>query len=1082
MGRSAELRTLRGALDEARRGRGRLILLVGEPGIGKTRTAEELSRIAERRGVRTLWGRSHEGARFPSYWPWIELLRSWAAASGTPLANKPGSREVAELIPELAEALERPPSHAELDGEEARFRLFDAVAGFWRGLARERPLMLVLDDLHWADAASLRLLAFLSRNLRGARLLIVGTCRDAELRTHPSLASLLADLDREAERISLAGIGRDNVARLIEGITRCPASRELAAAIHERTEGNPFFVCEIARLLPPGKGALPDVPPGRLPVPPAVNAAIQRQVDVLDTTSRALLEAGAVIGREFDLPLLARVAGRPKTELLAPLRVASAAGLLEALAEPLSVARFSHALVRETLYDGIEGARRCALHLEVGEALEAQHADDLGSASDALAHHFLLAAPLVDPMRAVAHAERAGARALAVLAYEDSARHYARALEALELCGPAAERRLALLLALGDARVLAGGLNVAAQSFAAAASLARDLGRTREFALAALGFSRRRDSELAADPECIALLEEALAAPDVPPELRVRLMSRLGSARYFAGDPAEATSIAREAVAAARALGDPETLALALGALHWIMWTPANAEERLALSRETVEASRRSGNRALYWRSTSGPLEDLLELGETAAVDEGLETYARGAAETRQPWLLWHLEIARALRASMSGAFSEAEARSRAALELGLRVNEEVAQQWFAIQLFFLRRAQGRVAELEEPLRELAGRQPHAPWRAGLARLLAEQGRDAEARLLLSELCAGGVERIRLDVNWPVRMSCLAEASATLGDAGAAEGLYRAFLPFAGRHVVVGMRVGYDGPASRYLGLLAGTLGQSDEAEQHLVSGLRQTQAIGARPFEATCHHDLARVLLARGAPGDRERAAEHLARALEAARALGMEGLRRKLAQVSGPARRKVVPFPGAARPDTALFRRDGEFWTVGYGGRVLRLRDSKGMQQLALLLHEPGREWHALDLLGAGGAGERPTTEEVLDREARAAYGRRLSELRDDLAEAERFHDLGRASSAREEIDALSRELARAVGLGGRGRRTAGAAERGRVNVARTIRLALQRIDAEHPSLGRLLARTIRTGAFCSYVPDPERPIEWR
>ncbi len=1075
---------LRAALEDARRGQGRLLLLVGEPGIGKTRTADELCRLAARRGFHSLWGRSHDGAGFPSYWPWLELLRGWAATVTPEGGVAATARQIKELAPELREALGEPRSRAELGGDDARFRLFDGVASFWRRAASERPILLVLDDLHWADVASLRLLAFLSRNLRGARLLLVGTCRDAELRTHPSLAALLAELDREAERIPLRGVGEADVARLIEHVTGCKPPPGFAAAIRARTEGNPFFVREIARALPVREGALLEIDPGCLAVPPAVNAALQRQIEALDPGVRELLEVAAVIGREFELALLSRVARQSVPELAPALRAATGVGLLEKPADPPRSARFSHALVRETLYDGIEGTRRWSLHLAVGEALELLHADDLGSASDALAHHFLQAAPLATPTRAVDYSERAGARALAVFAFEDAARHFGRGLEALELCGPAPERRLSLLLAIGEARVLAGGLESAAESFRAAAELARSQRAPRELARAALGFSRRRDSELGADPECIALLEEALAARDVPPDLRVLLMSRLASSRYFAGAPEEATAIARQAVAAARELGDAGTLAHALGALHWIMWTPTNAEERLALSRETGEQARRSGDPNLYWRSTSGPLEDLLELGDAAGVDAELETYARGAAETRQPWLVWHLELSRALRAATSGAFGEAEARSRTALELGRPINEEVAQQWFAIQLFFLRRDQGRLAELEAPLRDLAARQPHAPWRAGLARLLAEQGRESEARLLLGELVAGGVERIRQDVNWPIRLSCIAEAAALVGDVGTAAGVYRAFLPFAGRQVIIGMRVGYDGPASRYLGLVARTLGLFDEAEQHLAAALAQTQKLGARPFEASCHHDLARTYLARAQPGDRERAAEHLARASELARELGMEGLRRRLAQVPPAVRRKVIALPTPAHPNTALFRREGEFWTVAYAGRVLRLRGSKGLEQVARLLSEPGREWHALDLMqpAPGAPAPREAAPEVLDREARAAYARRLADLRECQAEAERFQDAERASRARDEIDALSRELSRAVGLGGRARKSGSAAERARVNVARTIHLAVGRIAAEHPALGRLLGRGIRTGTFCSYAPDPEHPVDWQ
>jgi tetratricopeptide (TPR) repeat protein len=1088
-GRAAELRALRSALAGAARGRGRLVLLVGEPGIGKTRLAEEFARQAAARGIPAYFGRVHEGADGSSYRPWIDLIGACVAKRGAPQAwaelSRDGASELARLVPELRDGVPAPADREVVDDGDLRFRLFEAVTRFFLREASDQPTLLVLDDLHWADEASLALLAYLSRSLRGSRLLVLGACREADLRTRPALGALLAGLDRESEPLALRGLAAADVARVVEAICGCPLPPRLLAAIHARTEGNPFFVREVARLLPVGGGALARADPSDLPVPLAVRAAIERQAGALALEARRTLETAAVIGREFGLGVLARATERKAADVLPHLEAATRAGLLESAADPLRPARFSHALVREALYDGIEAGRRCALHARVGETLEWLHRDDPTAVADALAHHFFCAAPGGDALRAVEHAERAAARALSVYAFEDAARQYARALEALELAEPAPARRLSLQLALGEARTLGGDLEGAAASFRDAAALARSLGSTDDLARAALGFARRRDSELGADPEVIGLLEQALVSRDLASPLRVRLSARLAGAVYFAGDPGRAKALARAAADEARALGDPETVAIALGPLHWIVWEPGNAAERLSISREGCEQARRSGNLALYWRSSSGPIEDLLELGDVAAVDAAVEVFAQGAAESRQPYLAWQHELLRALRAGMRGEFQEAESRSRAALELGERIHEEVARQWFAIQLFFLRRDQGRLAELEAPLRGLAARQPQAPWRAGLARLLAERGEHGEARALLGELVADGAERIRCDVNWPIRMSCLAEACAAVGDAAAAGALYRVLLPFAGRHVIVGLRIGYDGPASRYLGLLAATLGSRDEAEHHLEHAVRQSRDAGARPFEATCRYDLARALLARGAVGDAERAADELALSAVAARDLGMQGLARRVAELraAGSATRaNVVALPVPARGGRAIFQRDGEFWTVAFGGRVTRVRDSLGMRQIARLLREPGREWHALDLVADGAAARGAGSGELLDRSARRAYARRLSDLRAALDEAERFRDLARASALSGEIAALSGELARAVGLGGRDRRQADAAERARVNVVRTIRAAVRRIAACDAILGRYLERTLRTGTFCCYLPDSDRPLEWR
>ena len=449
VGREPELDEMRTMLEDALGGQGRLLLLTGDPGIGKTRTAEQLATYAGVRGARVHWGRCHETEGAPPYWPWSEALREYVReADPVGLRWQLGGRaaDVAQIVPELAERLgdlgELPP----MEAEQARFRVFDSFAGFLGGLSKSRPLVLVLDDLHWADEPSLLLLRFVARRLADTGLLVIGTYRDVELGRHHPLAETLSDLSGvdAATRIALRGLDAEAIASYIEltaGVDRPPP--ELAEAIRDQTAGNPFFISEVVRLMA-AEGRLGEEQGRReVSIPQGVRDVVGRRLDRLSAAANDVLRLAAVCGRQFRLDVLDRVSKRPREEIAAALTEAEGARLIEESPREAGLYWFAHALVRETLQAEVPAARRAAIHREIGAALEQVHADDLDRHLGEIAYHFLEAGSAVDPERTVGYATRAAAMAVDRLAYEDAASLYTNALEALELAGVADARAAA---------------------------------------------------------------------------------------------------------------------------------------------------------------------------------------------------------------------------------------------------------------------------------------------------------------------------------------------------------------------------------------------------------------------------------------------------------------------------------------------------------------------------------------------------------------------------------------------------------------------------------------------------------------
>ena len=881
VGRRREMDELRVGLDDALSGHGRLLMLVGEPGIGKTRTSEEFATYARLRGAQVLWGRCYEGEGAPVYWPWVQLIRSYVhERDPETLMSEMGSGAsvIAQVVSEVRERLPGLPDPPSLEPEQARFRLFDGITSFLKNASIHQPLILVLEDLHWADKPSLLLLEFLARELQIARLLVLCTYRDLELgRQHP-LSQTLAELSRErlSQRILLRGLEERDVGRFIEMTAGMVAPEALVATVYSETEGNPFFVNEIVRLLvAEGRLEHPErVKSWSITIPQGVREVVGRRLDQLTEECNQALTIASVIGREFSLDALERVSDLSGDRLLEVLEEAVAARVITEVTDAAGRYTFSHALVRDTLHEELGTARRVALHRRIAEVLEELHSGRLEPHLADLAYHFFEGARAGgDVEKAIEYARRAGEHATELMAYEEAVNHYETALQALELRDVTDEaERCELLLTLGWAQWRTVDPDGARGTFLKTADLARRMKQPELLARAALGFGGSFHPLMLQgllDKTVIALLEEALAAAgEEDSALRAQLLARLATAQP-SGAGGLSASLSQQAVDMARRVGDPEALRWVLSGRQEALLGPDSVEERLAAATELVRLGEKLGNEEIVGHAHVWRLTALLELGDVAAADAELEGWNRWF----QPW--W-VALLRAMRALLDGRFEDAEALGTEALKIGQRARITNAVLAFGAQLFLLRREQGRLHEVEEMA---AGPvlQENPAWRALLHY---ELGHETEARSEFERLAAQNFTDFPKDSFWLANNAMLALLCANLGDTRRAERLYDLMLPYRERNVTLPMGFLCFGSAALFLGILASTMSRWDVAEQHFDDALEMNERMGAQPWLCHTRYEYAKMLLARGEPGDREKAIALLTPVLETTQELGMKSL----------------------------------------------------------------------------------------------------------------------------------------------------------------------------------------------------------
>ncbi len=996
-GRERELADVDRAVQRGLEGQGGLLLISGEPGIGKTLLAEHAARRAAEAGARVTWGRCWEAGGAPAYWPWIQAFRGLSLDDPFNLAHS---------------------SEAPAD---ARFRSFDRAVQLLQQSARERALMIVLDDLHAADLPSLLLLQLLAGQRHGVPLLVVGTYREVEVRQDPEAVALISKIGREAELLSLGRLTPHAIAAWLEQT----GQDERAEEVYRLTEGNPLFVREILRLGSTRPARLPD----------GLGAVLDEHLSRVEHEARTLLEQAAILGREFSAVELAQIAAAPAADVEAALAHAEQADLIA----PVSRGRwtFVHMLVRDRLVDSLTPSRRAALHYQTGEAIVASRADLVTAA-----HHFIEGSTAGSTERVLDVACGAAERCLLQLAFEAAAELGERAI-AIVPAGTASRAVCSILVVVAEAYLRVGQLVIGKKRCLAAAEMAKALGETDLLARAALAYGSHF-ATARVDWTMVELLDEALSrlgSHDHP--IRARVMARLASALVppRPSDVPRVGALGRESIAMARRLGDAETLLYVLQYAAAGFGYLISAEERLSLIAETVELARRLDNRSAQLQVLGFYGACLLEQGRHSEARVVLRDYDALLEEVPQPNYRWRRFSLQASLAALEGDFETAAEAATEVFRLGQQGPVQSALVGWGFIQIALAHCSGnpaRIAPVADQIFEIIGNlAPLGPYTAWV---LAATGRASEA-----------VERLDKIANDPMSFPWLiaaGDAAVILRSRELALRYYdelqkerfrnRMFWGPSGAMCV--------GPTARILGELALLLDRPAEALAHFDEAIVVCQRVGSKPLLA---------LSERGRDAAR--------------RALGA-GTSAPTATESAEPGQPAQAAGGAGR--VRGLRRDGDVWALECeGGACLRLRDGKGMRYLERLMGAPGQEVHVLDLVGAD---EKPADAGVvLDAKAKDQYRARLEDLKDQLQEATRLGDPGRAARAQAEIDAIAESLASAVGLGGRDRVAASNVERARINVQRRLRDALDRIGALDPAVGRYLTAAVRTGTYCCFTP---------
>ena len=919
VGRRGEREQLTAAWKEAAAGGRRVALISGEPGVGKTRLAAEIARAAHDEGATVLYGRCDEDLGVP-YQPFVEALRPYVTncpADDLALQIAPHGGDLARLVPQIAERVPNLSEALRADPETERYRLFDAIGSFLTKVGSAQPVVLVLDDLHWAAKPTLLLLRHISQADWSSPLLVLGTYRETDLsRTHP-LAEMLADLRRagDAERIMLHGLDLEEVEEFVTVAAGHELDHEgdrLVRLLHDETEGNPFFMGQVLRhLVESGAiverdgrwlaGARPD----EIGIPEGVREVVGRRLARLKPATNEVLAAAAVVGREFDHDVLTGVADVDSEAVLDALEEAEQARLVASGERRGGRYSFVHALVRSTLYDEIPTTRRLRLHRRIGATLEA---DDVDRHLDELAYHFAESAALDGSAKAIDYGRRAARRAVGRLAYEEAAIDYERALMTLD---PASsddgEDRAELLVELGRVLWMFGERDEARRRLAEARTLSRDLGRSdllAEAALASGGVRAWTEAGLV-DEHLVEVLEEALdrLSPD-DRRLRSMVSARLGAELYFRPGSVERRRVLTdESIAMARQLDDASTLAYVLGACHWGMFMPGSAPEREAAAREMLSLAEASGDRNSEASARSWLFTDLIEQGDIRGGTEQAELELALAEELRQPEFLWGALVHKSALAALTGHLDEAEQLADEALALGERVGIQSAMQMYGVTQIATRRLRGGLEEMVPLIEAMIEQYPLVPaWRSGLAYVYRELGQIDGAREQLEFLATDHFAPLPRDGNWMVAAAILSTVCHLVGDRERAADLYDQYSPYQEYVVGAGLPADILGSVHHFLMLLAATTGDWDRFEEHAGEALARHEAMGAVPWLATTQVELAQVLANRGFEGDATRAAQLVTACLATCDELGMPALAKRAEAV----RRRLAGDSGASIPES--------------------------------------------------------------------------------------------------------------------------------------------------------------------------------
>ncbi len=901
VGREAEMQAMTDATKRVAGGEGREILLVsGEAGLGKTTLVAEAARSAFDKGACVLFGHCEEDLATP-YQLFAEALGHYVThATEDQLLAHVGEHgsELTRLVPALASRIPNLPPSKATDSDTERFLLFAAVVGLLVTASAQQPIVLVLDDLQWADKGSLLLLRHLTAADQAMRVLVLGTYRDSELaRSHPLLDTLAA-LRRQSglSRIELSGLDDSGVLALMEaaaGQTLDDAGVDLAHAVYRETDGNPFFVSEVLRHLSE-TGAIFQDAAGRwtaedsleqMALPDSVREVIGARVGRLGPDAERVLSLAAVIGRDFDLDLLARAANTTEDEVLDILEAATAASLVRELADSPGHYNFAHALIQHTLYEDLSLTRRARAHRQVGEALEELCGDRPGGRLGELARHWTSATQPIDLAKAIRYSRQAADAALSALAPADALRYYAQALNLYpQADNPDPVLGLDLTIGLGTAQCQTGD-PAFRDTLLSAARRAAELGDTERLVASALANDRGFVSVVGViDADKVEILETALDRLPHDNVDRALVLSSLCQELTYGSPLERRRSLANEALAIAHSSGDDAVIVRVLRQIGFPLAVPSLLEQSLAWTADALVRAERVGDPVLHLLAAAHRAIVAGHAGDIDEVDRCYEMAGVRARQLDQPSHNWTYTFNLAWRAQIAGDTDRAEQLATEALQIGTDGGEPDAAVIYGVQLAVVSWQRGSLGDLIPLIEQMAAESP------GLRTLLAllamaqvEGDRTDDARQLLAEFAAAGFD-LPADMTWLTGMVEYAEAAIECRDPQCARPLFERLAPWADQLSATGS-ANAEGPVSHYLGGLAAVLGRNDEADRFFAQATTFSNRMGARFFAARTDLSWGRVLAERRAPGDTERARELLTKAHTAAVAHGYGTVDRRAA-----------------------------------------------------------------------------------------------------------------------------------------------------------------------------------------------------